>query len=231
MTKLSKEAPRKKTTGFTLIELLVVIAIIAILAAILFPVFLAAQKTARQSQCLDNCLQLSKACLIYADDYSGHGVNDIVWGKDTYTSRIQDSPMWKYLKSGVRGGQVTCCPCDSRKNPDNPTGPLRQWSITYNNYLSAGTGWGPPGGVDGTVYAWFQNPAKLPMWICESASRTETSTPVNDTNFCNTDVVSTRHNGYGCVSFLDGHAGRLKGRLEWNAARYSDGTFIFHPLH
>lgn len=55
--------------GFTLIELLVVIAIIAILAAILFPVFARAREKARQSSCLSNVKQLSLAVLMYAGDY------------------------------------------------------------------------------------------------------------------------------------------------------------------
>jgi len=55
--------------GFTLIELLVVIAIIAILAAILFPVFARAREKARQSSCLSNCKQMALAVLAYAQDY------------------------------------------------------------------------------------------------------------------------------------------------------------------
>jgi len=55
--------------GFTLIELLVVIAIIAILAAILFPVFAKAREKARQSSCLSNMKQLALATLQYAQDY------------------------------------------------------------------------------------------------------------------------------------------------------------------
>jgi len=55
--------------GFTLIELLVVIAIIAILAAILFPVFAAAREKARASSCLSNCKQLALAIIMYAGDY------------------------------------------------------------------------------------------------------------------------------------------------------------------
>jgi len=59
----------KRRLGFTLIELLVVIAIIAILAAILFPVFARAREKARQTACLNNLRQLSTATLMYAQDY------------------------------------------------------------------------------------------------------------------------------------------------------------------
>jgi prepilin-type N-terminal cleavage/methylation domain-containing protein/prepilin-type processing-associated H-X9-DG protein len=55
--------------GFTLIELLVVIAIIAILAAILFPVFAQARAKARQASCLSNHKQLGTAALMYVQDY------------------------------------------------------------------------------------------------------------------------------------------------------------------
>ena len=55
--------------GFTLIELLVVIAIIAILAAILFPVFARAREKARQSSCLSNVKQLALGTMMYCQDY------------------------------------------------------------------------------------------------------------------------------------------------------------------
>ena len=55
--------------AFTLIELLVVIAIIAILAAILFPVFARAREKARQMSCASNLRNLGTACLMYAQDY------------------------------------------------------------------------------------------------------------------------------------------------------------------
>lgn len=59
----------ERRSGFTLIELLVVIAIIAILAAILFPVFAAARASARQTSCLSNTKQLNLAMMQYIQDY------------------------------------------------------------------------------------------------------------------------------------------------------------------
>jgi len=69
---MSYSFPRRTTSArhaFTLIELLVVIAIIAILAAILFPVFAQAREKARQTMCLSNMKQLTLATLMYIQDY------------------------------------------------------------------------------------------------------------------------------------------------------------------
>jgi len=60
---------RRRAEGFTLIELLVVIAIIAILAAILFPVFAKAREQARKTSCLSNLKQLGLGFMMYAQDY------------------------------------------------------------------------------------------------------------------------------------------------------------------
>jgi len=59
----------RRNRGFTLIELLVVIAIIAILAAILFPVFARAREAARKATCLSNLKQIALAAIMYAQDY------------------------------------------------------------------------------------------------------------------------------------------------------------------
>ena len=67
--KNSVRQPKNSVGAFTLIELLVVIAIIAILAAILFPVFAQAREKARQTACLSNTKQIGTAFLMYVQDY------------------------------------------------------------------------------------------------------------------------------------------------------------------
>ena len=62
---------RRRLLAFTLIELLVVIAIIAILAAILFPVFAQAREKARSAACMSNLKQLGTAAVMYQQDYDG----------------------------------------------------------------------------------------------------------------------------------------------------------------
>jgi prepilin-type N-terminal cleavage/methylation domain-containing protein len=71
---------KKRHSGFTLIELLVVIAIIAILAAILFPVFARAREKGRQTTCMSNLKQLGLALMQYAQDYDEHWPSSDWWG-------------------------------------------------------------------------------------------------------------------------------------------------------
>src|SRR5574341_1041002 len=71
----------QKRHGFTLIELLVVIAIIAILAAILFPVFAQAREQARKASCLSSQKQNGLACLMYAQDYDETYVQASDWNQ------------------------------------------------------------------------------------------------------------------------------------------------------
>jgi len=98
----------QKRTGFTLIELLVVIAIIAILAAILFPVFAKAREKARQTSCLSNNKQLGLAFIQYVQDYDERYPGTPAYG-DGWAGLI-----YPYVKStGVYN-----CPDDS-SNPGN----------------------------------------------------------------------------------------------------------------
>lgn len=94
--------------GFTLIELLVVIAIIAILAAILFPVFVSAKKAAAMSQCLSNCKQIATGMSAYKDEYQGHWVS-CTGSANTYPAYRH--AFWMYLLMPyVKSKRVYQCP-------------------------------------------------------------------------------------------------------------------------
>ncbi len=103
-TKLPINSRRFQASAFTLIELLVVIAIIAILAAILFPVFATAREKARQSACLSNMKQIGIAYTQYEQDYD----ELVPAGKSFATGAGWAGQIYPYLKST----QVYLCPND-----------------------------------------------------------------------------------------------------------------------
>ena len=105
---------RSRGRGFTLIELLVVIAIIAILAAILFPVFARARKQARKTMCISNCKQMGLGVMMYTQDYD-----------ETYPSAQwhMELPTWPspayqrvhlLCQPYIKNTQVGICPEDTQ---------------------------------------------------------------------------------------------------------------------
>jgi prepilin-type N-terminal cleavage/methylation domain-containing protein/prepilin-type processing-associated H-X9-DG protein len=120
MTETLREEVSMKR-AFTLIELLVVIAIIAILAAILFPVFAQARAQARKTSCLSNFKQLNLAANMYLQDYDECYA---LWHHtSTYNSPLDEIPqtVWQpYIKNE----QILACPSDPASKQTRETHPV-----------------------------------------------------------------------------------------------------------
>jgi prepilin-type N-terminal cleavage/methylation domain-containing protein/prepilin-type processing-associated H-X9-DG protein len=108
----------RRSRGFTLIELLVVIAIIAILAAILFPVFAQAREKARSATCVSNMKQSAYGVMMYLQDYDGKFPN-FSWELGGYFGWFEDKPhrhffTWEdQVQPYVKNWSVFICPSRS----------------------------------------------------------------------------------------------------------------------
>jgi len=140
--------------GFTLIELLVVIAIIAILAAILFPVFAQAREKARQITCASNLKQMGLALIQYNQDYDETFPQKGMSGKGGYTASWQTMIM-PYLKST----EVFVCPSHQEVLTDY-AGSSAPGSEDYVcNTWAKDNVWDTAGQGDGVFAEWSNPPA------------------------------------------------------------------------
>ncbi len=175
-----------KSRGFTLIELLVVIAIIAILAAILFPVFAQAREKARQASCISNLKQIGLGTMMYAQDYDESYFSGWNWGAPVAATGTQ---IWRvtilpYVKMGGKVPQTT----DDVYDPNIPTVPLFSCPDTRNlaktsygyNLNEFTTGWNTPPFFAGKSMASINQPAELVAFA--DAAAVDSSAP-NDPYF------------------------------------------------
>lgn len=198
-----------RSKGFTLIELLVVIAIIAILAAILFPVFARAREKARQTSCLSNVKQLMLGYVMYAQDYDGYFPSD--WRPGSLGGGWGDHYSWRaMIYPYVKNLGIYTCPSDPVRAY---AGNLAGKCLPYEGGVRGGYGsncahWtgGPPDGLNrGTHEADYSEPAQL-IVLGDTTQGHQMSVRSNALNWVRPDQAARRHNGGANYSFADGHA-------------------------
>lgn len=131
---------RNEKRGFTLIELLVVIAIIAILAAILFPVFARAREKARAAACQSNLKQIGLGMLQYSQDYDESYVASYYGGTAGNNTNTDGVNTWKWMDAiypYIKSEQVFNCPSAFRNG--SATGNI---PYTYNTSGPSGAAYG-----------------------------------------------------------------------------------------
>lgn len=226
--------------GFTLIELLVVIAIIAILAAILFPVFARARENARRASCSSNLKQISLGILQYVQDYDEHMPMYRVPANsgDTFANPYGWADA---IQPYVKSIQILQCPSDSGAYTDVP-GTAGYSDYAYNLWMG---GWGASKG-SGMSLAQLTQPTLSIMNIDFTTGNSSSYTVGNQstgdgTSTCGNYSVpdcsnglarissasSVRHLGGTNAAFADGHVKWIKARDEtsgWLANAYRAGT-------
>ena len=173
-SKASRRFPSGKSSAFTLIELLVVIAIIAILAAILFPVFAQAREKARATSCLSNEKQMGLALMQYEQDYDEQLVPAWIGASVGFpgTARWEDL-VQPYAKSA----QIFTCPDSNTKYVPVPTTSIVNSTdpVTSTAYRNEN------GGYAMNVFLLWRTPMRTrqrPSPTPTSAGRTRRRSPV-----------------------------------------------------
>jgi prepilin-type N-terminal cleavage/methylation domain-containing protein/prepilin-type processing-associated H-X9-DG protein len=218
----------RRRPGFTLIELLVVIAIIAILAAILFPVFAQARDKARQATCTSNLKQIGTVLVMYTMDYDN-------WYPPAQPfccagkGQISYDAIWEEMEPYHKNKEIWRCPSDPYPYE---TQPVKHFRGGYKvSYLVNETGWSKniPHLAYANNSAQVNEPANF-IYFCEfvmgtkdngpmigvgPASGASSNPPKPDATITPADVynlagnpaynVPARHSGGNNYLFADGH--------------------------
>jgi prepilin-type N-terminal cleavage/methylation domain-containing protein/prepilin-type processing-associated H-X9-DG protein len=214
---------RFESRGFTLIELLVVIAIIAILAAILFPVFGRARENARRSSCVSNLKQIGLGVLQYTQD------NDEGMPR-TYNPGFRD-----VLQPYIKSKQIFVCPSannrklpgtETARPPEAPAGKqydgnplsyyvnvITQWGCGGATYFHGCGAWTSQENVFLNISAFSYPATTISIVEAQISKRTEYS--IINTGACvdyssNADCLWSGHLGTSNFLFMDGHVKSLR---------------------
>ena len=214
--------------GFTLIELLVVIAIIAILAAILFPVFSRAREKARATACMSNMKQVALAAQMYTQDY------DECFPMSIYTNGTAVYTFYHALMPYMKNNQILVCPSDQNRITvaglqgilPIPLAPGLGQSVGYNgNYAVFEDG--PANALTGSDDA-VVSVAELPR-PSETFLMGDGEIELSP-NLFNSPVVAA-HNEMFNAAFADGHAKAVKAVEQPGAHDYVDLEGQSHYAH
>ena len=232
----------RKHSGFTLIELLVVIAIIAILAAILFPVFQKVRENARRASCQSNEKQIALAVVQYNQDFD-----------EKYPSSVQGGTNYRFpglIYSFVKSADVFHCPDDSGVNNTAASaagnGIFDRESYGYNEAIGNGASGGGGialsqvnnpadlcllaedllGVVNGQSYGFYSKYSVAPqnfeqngyprMWYSGATGTPVADPPPGGDGDGEYTTPIARHTGGANVAFTDGHVKWLRFETIYN---------------
>ncbi len=197
---------RRRLHGFTLIELLVVIAIIAILAAILFPVFARARENARKSTCQSNLKQITTGFMMYVQDYDERFMDDAAIPGFTPAPPDTNRAWWRYkVQPYVKNWKVFNCPSGQANDWSSIT-VQGQGNYGYNTWLGNQTLAQIQAPADRLLIADARHWAIPACWPGNVAYPTNNAyNPCGASAQANWIDKNTRHTSGSTLGFADGH--------------------------